>query len=150
MLTITLTTPSSFKFVCFLFFSILQIYKDSQFNNTKIKNSKIQLQNKTQTFKKSHTFLDKVCTRRGNININNNNNNNIDNNNNNNNIYIYVYIYIYIYINWKREERETERETETETETETKTDRDTERERQRQWQRQWDNKISENMQLGNS
>ena len=57
MLTITLTTPSSFKSVCFLFFSILQIYKDSQFNNTKIKNSKIQLQNKTQTFKKSYTYL---------------------------------------------------------------------------------------------
>ena len=140
MLTITLTTPSSLKSVCFLFFSILQIYKDSQFNNTKIKNSKIQLRNKTQTFKKSYTFLNKVCTRRGHININNNNNNNnIDNNNNNNNN-----IYIYIYINWKREERETE------TETETKTDRDTERERQRQRQRQRDNKISENMQLGNS
>ena len=96
MLTITLTTPSSLKSVCFLFFSILQIYKDSQFNNTKIKNSKIQLQNKTQTLRKSYTFLNKVCTRRGHININNNNNNNnIDNNNNNNNNNIYIYIYIY-------------------------------------------------------
>ena len=50
----------------------------------KIKNSKIHLQNKTQTFRKSYKFLNKVCTRRGHININNNNNNNnIDNNNNN-------------------------------------------------------------------
>ena len=80
-----------------MFFSNLQIYKDSQFNNTKIKNSKIQLQNKTQTLRKSYTFLHKVCTRRGHININNNNNNNnnnnIDNNINNNKIYI-LHIYI--------------------------------------------------------
>ena len=69
-----------FFFVCFI--SIFEIYKDSQFNYTKIKNSKIQLQNKTQTFRKSYAFLNKVCTRRGHININNNNNdNNIDNNN---------------------------------------------------------------------
>ena len=51
------------------FFSILQIYKDSQFNNTKIKNSKIQVQNKARTLRKSYTFLNKVCTRRGHINI---------------------------------------------------------------------------------
>ena len=83
-------------FLSFFFFSILQIYKDSQFNNAKIKNSKTQLQNKTQTLRKSYTFLNKVCTRGGHININknnnNNNNNNIDNTNtttnNNNNIYI--------------------------------------------------------------
>ena len=81
-------------FFCFvLLFSILQIYKDSQFNNTKIKKSKIQVQNKTQTLRKSYTFLNKVCTRRGHININNNNNNNNIDNNNNNNIYIYIYIY---------------------------------------------------------
>ena len=103
----------------FFFFSILHIYKESQFNNTKIKNSKIQLQNKTQTLRKSYMFLNKVCTRRGHININsnnnNNNNNNIDNNNNNNNnsnnnnnIYIY-YIYIYIHIK-KIETEKRERE----------------------------------------
>ena len=63
------------------FFSILQIYKDSQFNNTKIKNSKIQVQNKAQILRKFYMFLNKVCTRRGYININNNN---INNNNNNN------------------------------------------------------------------
>ena len=79
-------------FFCFvLFFSILQIYKDSQFNNTKIKKSKIQVQNKTQTLRKSYTFLNKVCTRRGHININNNNNNHDnDSNNNNNNNKIYI------------------------------------------------------------
>ena len=79
-------------FFCFvLLFSILQIYKDSQFNNTKIKKSKIQVQNKTQTLRKSYTFLNKVCTRRGHININNNNNNHDnDSNNNNNNNKIYI------------------------------------------------------------
>ena len=51
------------------FFSVLQIYKDSQLKKTKIKNSKIQVQNKTQTLRKSYTFLNKVCTRRGHINI---------------------------------------------------------------------------------
>ena len=78
-------------FFSVLFFSILQIYKDSQFNNTKIKKSKIQVQNKTQTLRKSYTFLNKVCTRRGHININNNNNNHDnDSNNNNNNNKIYI------------------------------------------------------------
>ena len=33
------------------FFSVLQIYKDSQFNSTKIINSKIQVQDRTQTHK---------------------------------------------------------------------------------------------------
>ena len=33
---------------------------DSQFNNTNIKNSKIQVQNKTQTLMKSYTFLSKA------------------------------------------------------------------------------------------
>ena len=71
-----------------IFFSILKIYKDSQLNNTEIKKqTKIQVQNKTQTLRKSYTFLSKACTRREhiNININNNNNNNNSNNNNNNN-----------------------------------------------------------------
>ena len=60
----------------FSFFSILQIYKDSLFNNTKIENSKIQVQNKIQTLRKSYTFLNKVWTHRGHINNNNNNDNN--------------------------------------------------------------------------
>ena len=64
-----------------MFFSKLQIYKDSQFNDTKIKNSKIQLQNKAQTLRKSYTSLTQSYT-------NLNNNNNIDNDNNNNYIYI--------------------------------------------------------------
>ena len=50
-----------------------------------MKNSKIQIQNKTQTLRKSYSFLNKVCTRREHININNNNNNTNNNNNNNNN-----------------------------------------------------------------
>ena len=93
-------------FFLFCFISIFEIYKDSQFNYTKIKNSKIQLQNKTQTFSKSYAFLNKVYTRRGHININNNNNN-IDNNNK-----------IYIERDRDREikrKRETERQKETET-----------------------------------
>ena len=53
-----------------IFFSILKIYKDSQFNNTKIKISKIQVQNKTQTVRKSYTFLSKDCTRGEHLNIN--------------------------------------------------------------------------------
>ena len=48
-----------------------------------MKNSKIQIQNKTQTLRKSYSFLNKVCTRREHINMNNNNNNN-----NNKNKYI--------------------------------------------------------------
>ena len=77
-----------------MFFSNLQIYKDSQFNNTKIKNSKIQLQNKTQTLRKSYTSLTQSYT---NLN-NNNNNNNIDIDNN-----------IYIYKTKLKERRERER-----------------------------------------
>ena len=94
-----------------IFFSILQIYKDSQFNNTKIKNSKIQVQNKTQALRKSYAFLNKACTCRGHININNNNNDNNNdnddnnNNNNNNNIIIIIIIIKYIYI-YKKAERE--------------------------------------------
>ena len=76
-----------------MFFSNLQIYKDSQFNNTKIKNSKIQLQNKTQTLRKSYTSLTQSYT-----NLNNNNNNNIDIDNN-----------IYIYKTKLKERRERER-----------------------------------------
>ena len=44
------------------------------------KNSKIKLQNKTQTLTKSYTFLNRVCTRREHININNYNNYNNSNN----------------------------------------------------------------------
>ena len=36
----------------------------------------MQIQNKTQTLKKSYTFFNRVCTRREYININNYNNNN--------------------------------------------------------------------------
>ena len=65
-------------------FFILEICKDSQFNNTKIKkNSEIQIQNKTQTLRKSYTFLNRVCARREHININYYKNNNNNNNNNN-------------------------------------------------------------------
>ena len=53
-----------------IFFSILKIYKDSKFNNKKIKNSKIQVQNKTQTWRKSYTFLSKACTGGEHLNIN--------------------------------------------------------------------------------
>ena len=70
-------SPQLFFFYIYIY--IIQIYKDSQFNNTKIKNSKIKVQNKTHTLRKSYLFLNKVCTCRGHININNN-----DNNNNNN------------------------------------------------------------------
>ena len=53
-----------------------------QFNNTKIKkNPKIQVQNKTQTLRKSYTFLNRVCTRREHININDYNNYNNNNEN---------------------------------------------------------------------
>ena len=88
---------------CFktIFCFYTSIYKDSQFNNTKIKNSKIQVQSKTQTLRKSYTFLSKDCKRRGHININNNNNNGNNNNSNNNKIYIYKI---------KKEKRERERE----------------------------------------
>ena len=98
------------------FFFYTSIYKDSQFNNTKIKNSKTQVQNKTQTLRKSHTFLSKVCTRRAYININNNNNannNNNDNINNNNNNNNNKSKNIYIKKNLKkRKERERERKRE--------------------------------------
>ena len=40
----------------------------------------MQEENKTQTLRKSYTFLSKVCTRREHININNYNNNNNNNN----------------------------------------------------------------------
>ena len=44
----------------YLFFSILQTYKESQINNTQIKTSKTQVQNKTQTLRKFYTFVSKV------------------------------------------------------------------------------------------
>ena len=43
----------------------------------------MQEENKTQTLRKSYTFLSKACTRREHIHINNYNNNNNNNNNNN-------------------------------------------------------------------
>ena len=103
-------TTCTFSVYSTVLFSILQIYKDSQFNNRKIKNSKIQSGNKTQTLRKFYTFLNKVCTRRGhiNININNNDNNKIDNSNNNNNNNNKMCIYIYIKI-IEREKREREK-----------------------------------------
>ena len=55
-----------------------------------MKNSKIQIQNKTQTLRKSYSFLNKVCTRREHININNNNNNTTTTTNNNNNKNKYI------------------------------------------------------------
>ena len=61
------------------FFSILQIYKDSQFNDAKkfLKNrSNMQVQNKN--LRKPYTFLSKACTFREYININTNTNNNND------------------------------------------------------------------------
>ena len=93
---------------CFktIFCFYTSIYKDSQFNNTKIKNSKIQVQSKTQTLRKSYTFLSKDCKRRGHININNNNNNGNNNNSNNNKIYIYIKLK-------KRKEREKEKKKKT-------------------------------------
>ena len=54
-----------------IFFSLIQIFKYSHYNNTKIKNSKTKEQNKTQTLRKSETFLSKVLPLRGHININN-------------------------------------------------------------------------------
>ena len=51
-----------------------------------MKNSKIQVQNKTQNYEEPYTFLSKICRHREHININNY----IDNNKN---IYIYIYIY---------------------------------------------------------
>ena len=59
-----------------MYTSNLQGLTIQQFKNKK--NSKIQVQNKTQTLRKSYTFLNRVCTRREHININiyNNYNNN--------------------------------------------------------------------------
>ena len=43
-----------------IFLSILRIYKDSEFNNTNIKISKIQVQKKTETLTKSGKFFSKA------------------------------------------------------------------------------------------
>ena len=71
-----------------LFFKKFFLYfKFTRTHNSTIqkqKNSEIQIQNKTQTLRKSYTFL-RVCTRREHININNYNNHNNDNNNKTNN-----------------------------------------------------------------
>ena len=93
---------------------MLQIYKDSQFNNTKIKNSKIQVQNKTRTLRKYFTCLKRsVHVEDRHININN------DNNDDDNNKIIIIIIIItipviikYIYIKKIERERERERERE--------------------------------------
>ena len=53
-----------------IFLSILRIYKDSEFNNTNIKISKIQVQKKTETLTKSDKFFSKAWRRGENININ--------------------------------------------------------------------------------
>ena len=47
------------RFIIKFGLSILEIFKDSQFNKTKIKHSKIQLQNQTQTLRKCATSLRK-------------------------------------------------------------------------------------------
>ena len=47
------------RFIIKFGLSILEIFKDSQFNKTKIKHSKIQLQNQTQTLRKCGTSLRK-------------------------------------------------------------------------------------------
>ena len=85
-----------FLLLFFLYFKFTRIHNSKIKKKIQIKNSKIQLQNKTQTLRKSYTFLNKVCKRTGHININNNSNNNNNNNNNidNNNNKIYIYIYI--------------------------------------------------------
>ena len=94
---------------------MLQIYKDSQFDNTKIKNSKIQVQNKTRTLRKYFTCLKRsVHVEDRHININNDNN---DDDNNKMIIIIIIIIIItirviikYIYIKKIERERERERE----------------------------------------
>ena len=43
-----------------IFLSILRIYKDSEFSNTNIKISKIQIQKKTETLRKSDRFFSKA------------------------------------------------------------------------------------------
>ena len=67
----------------FFYTSNLQGLTIQEYKNKK--NSKIQVQNKTQTLRKPQMFLNKVCTCTGHININNNNDDDDDNNNNNNN-----------------------------------------------------------------
>ena len=58
----------------------------TQLSNTKDKNSKIKVQNKTQPLRKSYTFLSKAGTLREHMNINNNTTtNNSDNNKKTNN-----------------------------------------------------------------
>ena len=57
--------------VFLFFFSLLQIYKDSQFNNIEIKSSKIQVQNKTQILRKSDFSQQGLKTWRKHIKINN-------------------------------------------------------------------------------
>ena len=95
------------EFSCFNRFtspSVTNFFADApllslQYKNKTLIFSKIQVQHKTQTLRKSYTFLSKACTLREHININtttannNNNNNNNKTNNQTNNIYIYIYIY---------------------------------------------------------
>ena len=46
-----------YMYLYLIYILILQIYRNPQFSSTKIKTSKIQVQNKTQTLGKSGTFL---------------------------------------------------------------------------------------------
>ena len=55
-----------------LFFLYFKFTRTHNSTIQKIKNSKMQVQNKTQTLSKSYKFLSKACRLRENININNN------------------------------------------------------------------------------
>ena len=66
----TLKKKCEMQILLFFFYtSNLQGLAIQQYKNKK--NSKIQVQNKTQTLRKSYTFLNRVCILRGHININN-------------------------------------------------------------------------------
>ena len=54
------------------FFLYLKFIRTHNSTIQNIKNSKTQVQNKTETLKKSYAFLSKVCTLREHINIKNN------------------------------------------------------------------------------
>ena len=73
----------------------LRLWEDC-FNNTKNKNCKIQVQNKTQTLRKSYTFLSKACTLSEHININNNTTTNNHNDNNKKQMMLFLIIIIVI------------------------------------------------------
>ena len=79
---------------------LLSIYfKFTETHNSaiqKIKKSKIQVQNKTQTLRKSYTFLSKACTLSEHININNNTTTNNHNDNNKKQMMLFLIIIIVI------------------------------------------------------